>query len=131
MKKMDDTEALLRGFGGSGEVADVYIIPEFVLQDEAEQSVIFHNLPVIVVKRDYSFNMILSYTLLNKMNFHHSAYVDKNNQYMPKNPSISIQPYKNKYYVGYTRRKVYEFRKDVQQYFHLDYCLENTYIFIQ
>ena len=130
-KKMDDTEALIRGFGGSGEVADVYIIPEFVLRDEADKTVIFHNLPVIVVKRDYSFNMILSYTLLNKMNFNHIAYSDENSQYNAVHPSINIQPYKGDYYVGFTRRKVSEFRKEIQKYFHLTYCLENTYIFTQ
>jgi len=128
---LSDTEALLRGFGGSGEIAKVYLIPEYVLKDNFKNSIVFNNMPIIVTRRDYSFRMILSYTMLNKLNFEHKAYTYIEKKYIASNQKIYIKPYKDYFFVGYTRRMVSEFREEIQQSFSGKYCLDNTYIFAE
>ena len=57
---------------GKEPIADVPVwkIPEFVLTDDAGQKLIFHNLLIPVIEaKQYSFNMLIPLTLLNRTKF--------------------------------------------------------------
>lgn len=95
-----DIFAIMRGFGHGYEYAPVFIIPEFVIQDEQGNSVMIQNLYVAVIKRDFSFKMLLSFPTLEQMNYHYISYTDRNNVYKKIKPLLRIYPYRNIYYMN-------------------------------
>ena len=68
-----DKKAYVGGFGGPGEYVDVYTIPIFSFSDGTE-SLHYLDLPVAVTDRDYSFQMIASFTMLNKLNYSYLSF---------------------------------------------------------
>lgn len=90
--KRTDTQAILRGFGTGYEVAPVYTIPEYRIMDESGQCVTIKNLFVAVIKRDFSFQMILSFPLFSKMNYHYISYTDRGGSVKSINPRFRLYP---------------------------------------
>ena len=93
-------KAILSGFGVSYEVADVYGVPVFVLRDDKGNWVKINNLYIVVTKRDFSFQMILSFPTLEKMNYHYLSYTNKNNIYKQIDPKFRIYPHRDTYYMS-------------------------------
>lgn len=60
---------LLGGFGKGAILTDVYRIQEFMLVDDNNNSITFHNLYVAVVDRRFSCDIILSYTMFSKCDY--------------------------------------------------------------
>lgn len=90
--KRMDTQVILRGFGTGYEVVPVYTIPEYRIMDESGQRVTIKNLSVAVIKRDFSFQMILSSPLFSKMNYHYISYTDRGGSVKSINPRFRLYP---------------------------------------
>lgn len=66
-----DKHTIIRGLG-ENPLTDVpvWIIPKFIIEDDEGKSIVFHNLYVPVVEiSEYSFNMIIPLTMLNRTVF--------------------------------------------------------------
>ena len=88
----------LGGFGGKGSLAPVYIIPNYKLEDKSGNTLSYMNLPVMLSPRDYSFDMIISFTMLNQTNFSFDRFNSNRSAY--KTPKFKIDSNKNMYYIG-------------------------------
>lgn len=69
-----EKKAYIGGFGGNGEIVDVFIVPIFIIGD-GRDNIVFKDIPIAVTDRDFSFQMIMSFTMLNKLQFEYS--IDK------------------------------------------------------
>ncbi len=78
------------GFGKGHTLAEVYLIPDFVLSD-GNESLHYIDLPVAILKKDYSFEMIASFTMFNHLNYSYS-YTGL------KQPVLTIEAPKSKMY---------------------------------
>lgn len=87
---------MLGGFGNGTESCKIYILPKFILSD-GKESIIYHNLPVVMQKKNFSFDMIISSTMLNKMNY---KYVSHTRDKKEINPVFRIYNLKQDYYAG-------------------------------
>lgn len=127
----ENAETILKGFGKGFEIAPVYKIPEFILKDNQNNKIVIKNMPIVVTNRDYSFDMILSFTSLRKINYKYISYTYKNGTYNEINPKFRIYPHKKIYYLN----PLYKFTKDLplnlQKYFEQPKVLENVYVFNQ
>lgn len=99
-----DAVYILNGFGKGSEVVPVYLIPQFVLSD-GKQCINYINITVAVTKRDFTFDMILSYSLFNKMNINIDTFTNKNGGHSVV-PNLKIASIKDTYNVGYKRADI-------------------------
>lgn len=120
-------EYLVSGFGTGKEVASIYIIPEFVLSDGKEK-IIYHKLPVAIIDRDFSFNMIISNTMLSKFNYKYVAYTNKNS-IKHISPLFRIYSEKVDYYIGLKMSSLANINKKYLAYFKYTTLLSNIYVF--
>lgn len=97
-KKLDAVFLLSR-FGRGQEIAKVYMIPNFELSD-GKNSIHYKNLLLAVINKDFSFNMILSYTMFNKLNISFDTYTNRNGTHNI-HPNFKIASQKAIYNVGY------------------------------
>ncbi len=88
--KKSNMKIPIGGFGKGRTLADVYLIPDFVLSD-GKESLHYINLPIAVLKKDYSFEMIASFTMFNHLNYSYS-YIGL------KQPVLTIEAPKSKMY---------------------------------
>lgn len=95
---------ILNGFGTGFEVADVYLIPDFKLFD-GKQKIHYLNMLVAVTDRDYTFNLILSYNMFNKMNISINTFTNKGTTHNIE-PTVRIISSKDIYYVGCKKANV-------------------------
>lgn len=96
--KSAESQMILKGFGLGYEVAPVFEIPRFVLSDEQHNYIEIRNMLVAAIKRDYTFQMILSYPVLEKMNWSHVAYFNRNGV-RKIDPKLRITPHRQVYYM--------------------------------
>lgn len=125
-----DAVFLLRGFGRGYEIAKVYIIPDFILSDGKEE-IHYNNLIVVVVERDFSFNMILSYTMFNKMNISIDTFTNRNGTHNVA-PNLRISSVKDTYMVRYKLADLSNFNKQtICQKCGTERILDSIYVFNQ
>lgn len=92
---------ILNGFGKGYEKASVYKIPDFVLSD-GKNKIHYINLLVAVMDRDYSFEMILSYTMFSRMNLSVNTFTNRNGLHRIT-PNLRINSINSTYHVGARR----------------------------
>jgi len=125
-----DAIFILNGFGTGYETADVYLIPNFILSD-GKQSIIYHNMLAAVTNRDYSFNMILSYNLFNKMNIGINTFTNKGVTHKIE-PNVRLVSSKDMYHVACKKANIpSEKIKEIQSKFGNANILDSVYIFNQ
>lgn len=90
---------ILSGFGKGYEIASVYMIPNFILSD-GRSKLVYKNLLVAVIAKDFSVDMILSYTMFNKMNISVDTFSNRNGFHITE-PNFKISAHKSEYYVRY------------------------------
>ena len=90
--------SFLSGFGHGTEQVSLYKIPDFELSD-GSKTIHFINLIVALLNKDFTFDMILSYTMLNKMNISIDTYTNRTdtNNYVP---NLRIAALKDTYNIG-------------------------------
>lgn len=125
-----DAIFILRGFGNGYEVANVYLIPEFILSD-GKNSIHYSNMLIAVTERDYSFDFILSYNMFHKMNISIDTFT--NEKGMQKvTPNIKIASLKSQYYVGYKGIDMSQYnRHNIRLAYGTENILDSIYIFNQ
>lgn len=96
-----DAAFILNGFGKGSEVVPVYLIPQFVLSD-GKQFIKYINIAIAVTERDFMFDMILSYSMFNKMNISIDTFTNKNGSHSIV-PNLKIASLKDTYHVGCKR----------------------------
>jgi hypothetical protein len=125
-----NAETIIRGFGHGFEVAPVFIIPLFELSDGTNK-IAYRNLPIAVIKRDYTFSMIISFTMLNKMNFSYVSYTNRK-EIKQINPVFRIYNHKQLYHMGYTQSPVAStLPENIAKQFKTPNIAGHTYIFTQ
>ena len=90
---------LLSGFGKGQEMAKVYVIPDFELSD-GKNTIHYKDLLIAVIDKDFSFNMILSYTMFNKMNMSINAFTTNDGAHKEA-PNLTIASPNAIYHVRY------------------------------
>ena len=90
-----EKRAYLGGFGGPGEFVDVYVIPKFEINDGIA-SYCYTDIPIAVTNRDFSFQMIASFTMFNKMNYEYLVN-DKDTGIRLQQPYLFLNPDKDEY----------------------------------
>lgn len=90
---------ILSGFGKGYEIANVYTIPDFILSD-GKSKIVFKNLVVAVIDKDFSIDLILSYTMFNKMNISIDTFSNRNS-FHNVDPNFKVASQKSVYNVGY------------------------------
>lgn len=124
---------LLTGFGKGYELAKVYMIPDFILSDGKEE-IHYRNMMVAVIDKDFSFSMILSYTMFNKMNISIDTFTNRNGTH-PISPNLKIVSTKDTVNVKYKRKDLSTF--DEQQLINIknkcgtENILDSIFIFNQ
>lgn len=96
-----DAVFILSGLGKGSEVVPVYLIPRFALSD-GKQCIKYINIAVAVTKRDFTFDMILSYSMFNKMNISVNTFTNRNGSHSIV-PNLKIASLKDIYNVGVKR----------------------------
>ena len=66
----------ISGFGHGVEFAPLYIIPKFILSDGPNR-VVYDNLPIALLQKDYDYHMILSYTMFTTANMTFKNFISK------------------------------------------------------
>ncbi len=121
---------MLAGFGKGQELAKAYIIPNFELSD-GKNTIHYKNLLVAVIERDFSFDMILSYTMFNKMNISIDAFTNRNGTHNVV-PNLKIASQKAEYNVGYKIAELSTYNKTtIAQKYGIQNILDSIYIFSQ
>lgn len=122
---------ILHGFGKGCEIATIYTIPDFVLSD-GKNEIHYMNLPIAVVNRDFSFDMVLSYTMFNKMNISINTFTNRNGLHTVI-PNIRISALKDKYYTKSIAHIVKSGEEQALLLKNLGTCnlIEEIYIFSQ
>ncbi|MCM1219506.1 MAG: hypothetical protein NC548_33925 [Lachnospiraceae bacterium] len=125
-----DAAFSLHGFGTGQEIVPVYVIPQFVLSD-GKQCITYKNITVAVTKRDFTFDLILSYSLFNKMNISINTFTNRNGSHSVV-PNVKITSFKDTYYVGYKKVDLspYDSKKIVSEYGTKN-ILQSVFIFNQ
>ncbi len=100
-----DMQAILSGFGSGYDVADVCRIPEYHLKDSMGNTVMIKNLYVAVTKRDFSFRMILSFPVFEKMNYQYISYTNQGG-HKQINPLFRLYPSKSTYMMSIKYRNI-------------------------
>ena len=124
-----DLKAIIRGFGGEGEVVPVYILPEFILMDERSEMIRYRNLPIAVTKRAFDFHMIISYPMVNKMNVEHVAYENRDGKIIPVVPELRFYPVKETYYARYSASPIQNLPQNIQDKIGAPQYITNTVVF--
>lgn len=89
----------LKGFGGDGEDVPVYILPEFHLSDGTDR-VVYHRLPIAIIERDFSVQMIISFPMIERMNYNYVYYSEEDGAIAICNPPLlRLFPIKQDYNV--------------------------------
>lgn len=122
---------ILHGFGKGYEIADVYTIPDFILSD-GKSTIHYINFIIAVANKDFSFDMVLSYTMFNKMNVSINTFTNRNGLHAVA-PNIRISAPKDSYY---TRPIIHAVKSSEEQTLllkNLGTCnvVEDIYIFSQ
>lgn len=121
---------ILNGFGVGNEIAPVYLIPEFVLSD-GKQCIKYINVTVAVTKRGFTFDMILSYSMFNKMNISIDTFTNRNGSHSII-PNLRIASHKSVYNVGYKLADLSGYnQKMIAQKFGTINILDSIYVFNQ
>ncbi len=121
---------ILRGFGKGHETTKVYLIPEFILSD-GKQSIRYKNMIVAVTNRDFTFNMILSYNMFNKMNISIDTFTNKNGTHSVA-PNVKIASIKDTYMVGYKKVDLHRYNiSQLNSRLGTQNILDSIYIFNQ
>lgn len=121
---------ILNGFGKGSEIVPVYLIPEFVLSD-GKQCIKYVNIMVAVTKRGFTYDMILSYSMFNKMNISIDTFTNKNGSHSII-PNLKIASQKSIYYVGYKLADLSEYnQKIIRQKCGTSNILDSVYVFNQ
>ena len=121
---------LLSGFGKGCEIAKVYVIPDFSLSD-GKDIIHYKNLILAVINKDFSFSMILSYTMFNKMNLSIDTFTNRNGAHSI-NPNVKIAALKQQYHVGYRLKDLSGYDKnEIIQKCHTEKILDSIYVFNQ
>lgn len=68
--------ALVGGFGSGTNVGYVYKIPEFILSD-GKNAVHYHNFIIAVIDKDFSFDLILGYSVFNTANMSINTFTNR------------------------------------------------------
>lgn len=64
----------LGGFGLYSTYPPIYIIPSYILRDKKGNYIEFVDLPIMIESKNYSFDMIISFTMLQKLNYYYEYY---------------------------------------------------------
>jgi hypothetical protein len=126
-----DAIFIVSGFGTGKEIASVYKIPQFKLSDGKAQ-IVYNDMLIAVIKRDFAFHMIVSYTMLNKFNIGINTFSNKN-MIHSLNPSFKIASYSGEYHMRpkYLDLSEYDNIENIEQYYKTDKILDSIYIFTQ
>jgi hypothetical protein len=125
-----DAVFLLSGFGNGSEIAEVYLIPDFALSD-GKNTIHYKNLILAVIDKDFSFSLILSYNMFNKMNISIDTFISRNGTHSVT-PNVKIATLKQEYYVGYRLKDISDYNKDnIIKRCKTENILDSIYIFIQ
>lgn len=125
-----DAVFLLSGFGKEYEFATVYCIPNFILSD-GKSKIYYHNMVVAVVNRDFSFDMILSYSIFNKMNVSINTFTNRNGLHSVT-PNVKISAYKEHFNVVPIHKNLSAHDLNpIKQKFGIDNILDSVCIFVQ
>lgn len=128
--KFANAETIIRGFGNGFEVAPIYIVPKFKLSD-GKNEITYTNLPIAILTRDYSFNMIISFTMLNKLNYNFVSYTNRKGV-KAINPIFRIHNQKETYHAGFTQCTTRETIAEKNlKYFSTPNIIKSVYIFTQ
>lgn len=126
----DNSVFLLSGFGKGHEVAKVYTIPNFTLSD-GKDAINYKNLSVAVINKDFSFSMILSYTMFNKMNISIDTFTNRNGAHSI-NPNIKINSLRDTYNTRYKLKDISDYdRLQIIKKCNTENILDSIYIFNQ
>jgi hypothetical protein len=122
---------IISGFGTGIEIADVYKIPDFVLSD-GKNKIYYKDLLIAVINRDFSFHMIISYTMLNKMNISIETFENKDNTHTIA-PILNLNSLSEFYTIRpkYINLEKYENRNALIDYYHTDKIMDSIFIFNQ
>lgn len=121
---------ILRGFGKGYEISPVYLIPEFILSD-GKQSIHYRNMFIAITNRDFTFDMILSYNMFNKMNISIDTFTNRNGTHNVA-PNLKIVSPKEMYNVRYKFTSLLGYNQAIiEQKFGTKNILDSIYIFNQ
>lgn len=95
---------VIGGFGKGNEYAPVYIIPDFVFSD-GTNTIHYKNLPVAVLKKPFSFQLILSYNMFTTANLSINTFATAPNVHKIK-PHILIKYQRPVLGVNLTRKNL-------------------------
>lgn len=120
-------------------MAPVYKIKEFILKDENDNVVMIRNMYIVVTNRDFSFQVILSFSSLRKMNYQYLSYSNEDGIQKELNPQLIIYPQREIYYMNAQFTEVTKEVLDIlkREYPNIDNYIEqpriinNVYTFIQ
>jgi hypothetical protein len=121
--------SILKGFGKGYEICNVYSIPNFKLSD-GNNTIIYKNLPIAVLSRDYAFELIISNTMINHLNFSINTFA-KREGIFKINPYIKISSYTNSFNVGCKYKNINEFPnpQNIYDKIHSESIVDSIYIF--
>lgn len=94
-----DYRGLLRGFGGNGAVVPMFIIPSYRLRDKKGKEIEFVDLPIMVSTKDYSYDMIISFSMFQSLNYSYK-YFNESTKKEHKTPKFRIKTNRNKFGFG-------------------------------
>ena len=98
---------------------------------DGKEEIHYNNLIVAVVERDFSFNMILSYTMFNKMNISIDTFTNRNGTHNVA-PNLRISSVKDTYMVRYKLADLSNFNKQtICQKCGTERILDSIYVFNQ
>ncbi|MCM1088555.1 MAG: hypothetical protein NC318_07515 [Blautia sp.] len=125
-----DAVFLLSGFGKGQEIADVYVMPDFELSN-GKSAIHYKDLLIAVIDKDFSFNMILSYTMFNKMNVSINTFSSRNGAHNMI-PNLKITSLKEMYNVRYKLADLSGYNQEIiTQKYRTKNILDSIYIFNQ
>jgi hypothetical protein len=128
---MMSSVCILKGFGKDYEVCNVYNIPYFRLSD-GNKTIVFKNLPIAVLERDYAFELIISNTMINQLNFSINTFI-KRNGICKVSPYIKISSYIDTLNVGCKYKNINDFNnpQNIYEAIHSDKIIDSIYVFNQ
>lgn len=124
--------AYIGGFGKGRNIAPIYIIDDFILSD-GNNEVHYKDIPIAILDKDYSFSMILGYSLFNKANISINTYTNRNGMHRI-HPHMIISYPKQEIYVGSNKIDITKLPVSKQGQFKengITHILESIYTFSQ
>lgn len=122
--------SFISGFGQGKEKVSLYKIPDFKLCD-GTNTIHYINLIVALLNKDFTFDMVLSYTMFNKMNISFDTFTNRNKTHSVI-PNFKVASIKDTYYVGIKQKSFDGSNRDklIQKY-NTNQIYTDIYLFTQ